>query len=58
MAIKREEVMVARCIRFPADVSRMLEMARRNRPEMTLTAIVVEAVREKYMASEAVLKEV
>lgn len=45
---KTEQMTVPRCIRFPADVSEVLDRLRRLRPEMTVTALVVSAVREKY----------
>lgn len=40
----------ARLIRFPADTCRALEAEKRRRPEMTITALVVEAVRRSYGA--------
>lgn len=42
------QITVPRCIRFPADVSDVLDRLLALRPEMTLTALVVSAVREKY----------
>lgn len=49
---------VTRSVRFPSEVAAALDAEKRKRAYLSVNALIVEAVREKYMASEAVLKEV
>lgn len=43
-----EKNVVIRCIRFPAEVDKALAEAKKQRPHMTITALIVEAVSEKF----------
>jgi hypothetical protein len=40
---------VVRCVRIPEKLDRALVRAKRERPHMTITALIVEAVSEKFM---------
>jgi hypothetical protein len=40
---------VFRSVRFPAELDRALVQAKKERPYMTITALIVEAVAEKFL---------
>lgn len=44
-----DQPFIYRNVRLPQEVDRALVRAKRERPHMTITALIVEAVSEKFM---------